>query len=153
MKGNTISNIRSMSVLNKKHSWNSIEKVNATIFKDGDAVFFECGSTFEGMIRVDSLDSGSEGMNIIIGSYGDGRAVINGGMDQGMMTASCDYLEIRDLVFTGAGRKEGNTTDGVFITGTKNLVIDSLEISGFQHSGLHVQRSSNVKIERVYAHD
>lgn len=137
----------------KRHPWKSVEKVNATTFREGDAVYFEGGSTFDGMIRVDSLDSGSEGMNLVIGSYGDGRAVINGGREQGLMTVSCDYLEIRDLVFTGAGRKDGNATDGVLITGTKNLVIDSLEISGFQHSGLHVQSSSNVKIERVYAHD
>ncbi len=137
----------------KRHPWKSIEKVNATTFRDGDAVYFEGGSTFEGMIQLNSLDSGSEGKNLVIGSYGDGRAVINGGKVQAFMTAGCDYLEVRDLVFTGAGRKDGNSTDGVSITGTKNLIIDSLEISGFQHSGLQVQNSSNVKIERVYAHD
>lgn len=137
----------------ERHPWHSIEKVNDMVFKEGDAIYFEGGSTFNGMIQLDSLDSGSEGMNLMIGSYGEGKAVINGGMKQGLMALSCDYLEIRDLVFTGAGRKDGNTTDGVFISGARNLVIDNLEISGFQHSGLHVQNSSEVKIERVYAHD
>src|SRR5665648_69881 len=125
----------------KRYPWKSIEKVNATIFRDGDAVYFEGKSTFDGTIKVDSLDSGSERMNLVIGSYGDGRAVINGGKEQAMMTAGCDYLEVRDIVFTGAGRKEGNTTDGISITGSHNLFIENLDISGFQHSGLHVQRS------------
>jgi len=137
----------------QRHPWRSIEKVNATVFTEGDAVYFEGGSTFNGMIRLDSLDSGSEGANLLIGSYGKGRAVINGGAGEGLLAVGCDHLQLKDLVFTGAGRKEGNTTDGVFITGARNLVISNIEISGFQHSGLHVQSSSNVHIEGVYAHD
>lgn len=137
----------------KRHPWRSIEKVNATVFSDGDAIYFEGNSAFDGMIMLNSLDSGSEGANLFLGSYGDGEAVINGGTAHGLTAVNCDFLQVSDLIFKGAGRKEGNTTDGVYITGAQNLVIDNLEISGFQHSGLHVSRCAYVRIEGVYAHD
>jgi hypothetical protein len=137
----------------KRHPWRSIEKVNATAFKAGDAVYFEGGCTFDGMIRLDSMDSGMDGMDFVLGSYGEGKAVINGGIMQGMMAVNCDFFQVKDLVFIGAGRKNGNTTDGIYFTGAHNLIVNNLEISGFQHSGLHVQNSSNVKIEKIYAHD
>lgn len=133
--------------------WQTIEKVNQLILKSGDAVYFEGGMTFNGTIRLDSSDSGNLKENILIGSFGGGRAIINGGKVEALVANNCSHLEIRDLIFIGDGRKDGNLSDGVFIASAANIRVDNCEMSGFQHSGLHVRKSSEARITNVYAHN
>jgi hypothetical protein len=133
--------------------WRTLEKLNTVSLKPGDAVYFEGGSTFEGTILLGPDDSGKPEQNVVIGSFGSGRATINGGTREGLSASNCSHLLIKDLIFRGDGRKSGNTSDGVFIGETTGLTIDNCEVSGFQHSGLRVFKGTDVRITRVYAHD
>ncbi len=133
--------------------WKTIEKVNLLNLRPGDAVYFKGGSTFNGTLRLDSSDSGSLKENVLIGSFGEGKAIINGGTGEGLVADRCNHLVIKDLIFNGDGRESGNLTDGVFIASSSNLVVDNCEMSGFQHSGLHVRKAIDVKITHVYAHN
>ncbi len=133
--------------------WKTTGKINTLDLNPGDSILFEGGAVFAGTIHFDSLDSGNEEKNLLIGSYGRGRAIIDGTNSEGIVVNNCSHFIIRDLIVKGSGRKEGNITDGVFITGSKNFDLDMLELSGFQHSGLHIHICSNVKISNIYAHD
>ena len=136
-----------------KSPWRTIEKINGTEINPGDAVYFEGGSTFEGTLRLDSNDSGNMESNVLIGSFGAGKAIIKGGNREGLVVDKCNHLLVKDLVFTGNGRKTGNISDGVLINETTDLTIDNCEISGFQHSGLHIHKAIDATIKHVYAHD
>jgi hypothetical protein len=137
----------------KSRPWKTLGKINRTDFQPGDTILFEGGSVFAGTLIFDSLDSGVDGKIVTISSYGNGRAVIDGAGSEGIIVRNCKYFIISDLIVKGLGRKDGNVADGVFITQSGNFNIDSLELFGFQHSGLHIRICSDVRITNVYAHD
>jgi hypothetical protein len=134
----------------REKPWKTVSKINATNFNPGDTILLEGGSLFPGTICLDSLDSGSEGKEIFIGSYGNGRAIIDGGKSEGFVIEGCKYLSLNNLEIKGSGRKEGNNSDGVFITLSEHVNADGLEVSGFQHTGLHVHICSDIQITNVY---
>jgi hypothetical protein len=133
--------------------WMSIDKVNSIELNPGDTVFFKGNQVFSGTLKLDSLDSGDENMNLVITSYGGGRAIIDGGKNSALHAEECSYLNIRELEFRGDGRKEGNVTDGVLIMSSNSMHVDQVEVYGFQHSGLHLYKSNDAKITHVYAHN
>ena len=134
-------------------AWRTIQKVNDTDFTPGTSILFEGGREFEGTIQLTEADAGSAGREIILSTFGEGRAVINGGDKQGVLALDCDHLLVRDLIIVGSGRKTGNTTDGILAGGCDSCSFENLEIQGFQKSGLHIRKSVNAKITHVYAHD
>ncbi|KPL13826.1 MAG: hypothetical protein AMS26_12960 [Bacteroides sp. SM23_62] len=134
------------------NAWKTIQKVNETDFVPGSSILFEGGEEFEGTIQLSGADAGSAGREITISSYGEGRALIKGGDKQGLLATDCDFLVVRDLIFEGSGRKTGNTTDGILITGSDSVLLEKLEVYGFQKSGLHVRKSLKAHITHVYAH-
>lgn len=133
--------------------WMSVEKVNSIDLNPGDTVFFQGNQVFSGTLKLDSLDTGDENMNLVITSYGGGRATLDGGKNQAIYVEGCNYLSIRDLKFKGDGRKEGNVTDGVLIMNSNSVQVNQIEVFGFQHSGLHLYKGNDAKIIHVYAHD
>ncbi len=133
--------------------WQTIAGVNEADLDPGDRVLFEAGQTFQGTIALDTEDSGSEGEKVEIGSYGEGRATIDGGDGSGLVATGCNHLVVRNLNFVGSGRKGGNTKDGVFLSEGEDLLVDEVDVSGFQKSGLAVASVRNARITRVYAHD
>jgi hypothetical protein len=141
------------SGLTAQQAWRTIDKINQTDFSPGDVILFRGGETFAGTIELSAEDSGEENFGIRVSSFGDGKAVINGMNAEGLEADSCHYLTLENLKFEGTGRNSGNTTDGVRITKCDGVVLDQLEVHGFQHSGVHLQRCDNARITRVYAHD
>lgn len=136
-----------------RRPWKSIDRINHTSFSPGSKVLFEGGATFNGTIKLDSLDKGTSDKNIIIGSYGNGNAVIDGGDAEGIIIKECEHFVIKNMVIRGNGRKGGNVADGILISSSDNFNLDSLEVFGFQHSGVHVRDSKNARITHIIAHD
>lgn len=136
-----------------RNPWRSFERVNRMILKPGDTILLEGRSTFGGTLFMDSLDSGEKEGKILISSYGNGKAIIDGGKSQGIVVDNAIYFEISNIVVKGDGRKSGNMTDGVFITSSDSFKLDNIEVYGFQHSGIHVRNSKEARITRVNAHD
>jgi hypothetical protein len=137
----------------KSKPWQSIEKLNSVELLPGDEVHFMGGSTYHGTIVLNSADSGSNERRILITSYGGKKAVINGGTGAGLIAIGCNHLRISDLIFHGDGRKDGNVSDGVYITQATNVAIENCEVSGFQHSGVHMKKVTDAEIMHVYAHN
>lgn len=133
--------------------WQSIAKVNGTNFKPGDHVLFEGGKTFAGTITLDETDSGTNAKKLTVTSYGNGRAIINGGNNSGLIANGCNYLVVKNLNFVGSGRKTGNTKTGVLVRDSEDIEIDHINVSGFQKSGVSAGGVHNIRITNVYAHD
>ncbi|MFO7670479.1 MAG: right-handed parallel beta-helix repeat-containing protein [Bacteroidales bacterium] len=134
-------------------AWKSIDKVNAYGFSPGDSVLFRGGDEFEGTIKLGSEDSGTEPEPLVISSYGAGKAVINGGLQNAIMADSCTYLSLENLELVGAGRKSGNTTDGLLAMNCMGISIVEVKVHGFQKSGIHLHRCDDASITHVYAHE
>jgi len=137
----------------RSRPWKSIAKVNRVKLRPGDRVLFEAGSTFPGTIRLDAEDSGSKRGRIEISSYGKGRATISGGKEAGLVADGCSHLTVRNLVFVGSGRKQGNTKDGVSALNGEEIELDRLDVSGFRGSGVLVSSVRRARVTRVHAHD
>ena len=134
-------------------AWKTIGRVNREKLVPGMQVLFEGGATFEGTIELNESDTGAPGKPVILSSFGNGMAVINGASTLALKVENCRFFTVKNLKFKGNGRKEGNQADGLYLTGCSHGEIDSVEISGFQHSGLSVFKCNNTRITHVYAHD
>jgi hypothetical protein len=141
------------SGLGLDQAWRTIPKVNTMSFKPGDRILFEGGFTYAGTLSFESDDSGTAENRLVVSTFGGKAAVIDGGLRGAFAADACDYLTIRKLVFRGAGRKDRNASDGIFITRSRFVEIDSVEIFGFQHSGLLLHICDDARITHVYAHD
>lgn len=137
----------------REKPWQSIAQVNRMDFAPGDAILFAGGQTFSGTLCLQRGDSGTQERPVRIGSFGNGRATINGGTGGGLQLTGCAYVTISDLAFIGSGRKNGNDGNGVELDRTEHVELDSLDVSGFRLSGVAVLGGRNVRITRVDAHD
>jgi hypothetical protein len=128
--------------------WRSIEKVNATDFEPGDSLRFQGGRRFPGTIVLAPDDD-----LILVTSYGEGPAIIDGANGSGLTASGCTDLTLKNLVFVGSGRKAGNTADGVVLVDSQGLTIDQIDVSGFRGSGLQLDGVHVAKISHVHAHE
>ncbi|MEO6355583.1 MAG: right-handed parallel beta-helix repeat-containing protein [Ferruginibacter sp.] len=133
--------------------WKSIKKINAVLLYPGDEVFFKGGDTFSGSLLLDSASQGKPGMPIFITSYGKGKAVLNGDKSSAVQIKNSHFVTIQNLQLIGAGRKKGNTGDGIFILNSRNIIIHDLDVSGFRNAGVSVYTSAFVDITKVAAHE
>lgn len=137
----------------KQSPWRTIQKLNSIQLKPGDSILLEGGQTFYGTIIVDSNESGTNNKPVVISSYGNNNAIINAGNASALIADHAENLNINHLSFIGAGRKDGNAKNGVAIMHSRNILLNDLDISGFQKAGLLVFSSLNVKVDKVYAHE
>jgi hypothetical protein len=134
-------------------AWRTIGRVNQQDFAPGDRILFRGGDTFQGTIILSADDAGTAVSRLGLSSYGEGKAIISGRESEALKADSCIYLTVEHMEFTGLGRKSGNTTDGLLIRQCDDLVLDELEVSGFQHSGVHVHQCNDAVITHVVAHE
>lgn len=137
----------------KKSPWKTIQKINSIHFNAGDTVLFKAGQSFEGTFFPDSSSQGLFNSPILISSYGKGTAIINGGNAAAIKIEKTKYIVIKKIKLLGAGRKQGNSENGLAINNCNNVIIDDIDISGFRDAGLSVYSSSQIKITNVNAHD
>ena len=136
-----------------EHPLKTIDNLNAMNINAGDSILFHSGDIFKGNLVLDSTKSGSNGKPVVITSYGNGNAIIEGGNGTAITIYNLSYIDINNLTCKGAGRKGGNTKPGITITDCNNISIDDIDVSGFQKSGLQIYSCKNVILNKVYAHD
>jgi hypothetical protein len=137
-----------------EHAWKTIQKVNQVNFEPGDHILFEGGKSFLGTLQFDVSDTGTYGKDIYLGSFGNGRATINATSGTGLNAKQCKFITIKNLNLIGDGRKSGNTGDGISLSYCDNIQIDSVDISGFQHSGLiSKQDGKNYRFTNIKANN
>lgn len=130
----------------------TIKWINSFQLHAGNSVFFAGEQTFAGTLQFKGL-KGTKEQPITIGSYGNGRAIINGENESSIQVSICSWLQVKNLIVTGNGRLKGNTGSGVEFRRTLDCSIDSVEASGFLWSGVKAVGGKNLRITNVYAHD
>ena len=130
----------------------TIEQINKLQLQAGKSVLFAGGQIFAGTLKLSGL-CGTEVQPIVIGSFGTGRAILNGETGNSILADGCTWLQVKNLVLTGNGRLTGNTGSGVELRKVQNCSIDNIEASGFLWSGVKVGGGKNLHITNIYAHD
>jgi hypothetical protein len=136
----------------RKHPFHELDMFATLQLKPGDTIFFRGGNSFNSSIVLDSVN-GKPGKPIVFTSYGKGKARIYSGNKEALSIARSNHLSIISLIIVGAGRKNGNTTDGVKLSNCQSVKIRDLEITGFQKSGLLLFNCKDVEADRVIAMD
>ncbi len=137
----------------RQHPWKNISKVKGLTLNAGDSVLLQGGQIFTGTLIINYHTSGTVAKPVVISSYGNGVATINSSNEAGLILNNCNYIQLQNIKVAGAGRKNGNTASGVTIAYCNNIKIDSLEVEGYQKSGLLLRNCSDIQVQNVYAHD
>lgn len=101
---------------------------------------------------MNSDESGTKENPILITSYGKGTALINGNLKEAVHIKS-NYIRLQNINAKGAGRKNGNTTNGIFIESSNGIVLEKITTEGFQKSGVELNNCTDSRILKVYAKD
>ncbi|WP_426061988.1 right-handed parallel beta-helix repeat-containing protein [Hymenobacter sp. B1770] len=135
-------------------AWQTIDMVNSRTFGPGDRVLFQAGQTFAGTIVLTDTDGGVVSNPVIVGSFGTGRATINGGAGSGLSLRGTTGIRVVNLNFKGLGRKTGNYKGkGVSVAHANGISIDQVDASGFQRAGVDFAYSTNVRVTNVFAYN
>jgi hypothetical protein len=131
--------------------WKTLARVEAAGLGAGDRVLFRGGERFAGTLTLSKV-LGTADARVVLSSYGEGRAKIDGGVGSGLVLESCEYLTVKELSFVGSGRKRGNDGYGVRIARGANNEVDSVDASGFRLAGISTGGDENTRITNVRAH-
>lgn len=85
-------------------AWRTLARVSSNRMYPGDRVFLAAGERFAGPLRLDAKDGGDATEPVVVGSYGLGRATIDGnaGATEGAISVhNTAGVVIRDLVLVG----------------------------------------------------
>lgn len=148
--------------------WRSIDKFNSLDLEPGDNVFFRAGDVFNGILRLDLVDSGTDLSGqllspIRISSYGGGagtRAVFRSPSNAGgLLAMNNGGIELSNLEFFNGGSLASNPQSGIQFTldqsepgGSKHfqhIRLDNVIARGFRRSGLAIYAAGNVGYEDV----
>jgi hypothetical protein len=110
--------------------WNSPNDVNSHIFKAGNSLLINRGTTCNGSLQL--LGSGASGSPVIIDAYGTGSApVINGGAsNQALLLNSQSYWEINNLEIVGGVNYGVYVTGGIAATPINHIYLKNLNVHG-----------------------
>lgn len=123
--------------------WKTSSKVSSMSFGSGDSILFEGGEVF-GPVILSEDESGTSSAPVKLGSYGGGRATLNGGAaSEGLLIYNTGSIEVDNLNVVGDGAGV-NPKGGVFAFVDKggdvklpHLKFSNMDISGF-HNGLMI---------------
>ncbi|MDQ2862420.1 MAG: right-handed parallel beta-helix repeat-containing protein, partial [Bacteroidota bacterium] len=135
------------------HPLKTIQHLNSIHVKAGDTVFFKAKEIFTGTLLLNVSGPGIEENPIVITSYGNGDAVINGANGSAIEINNSSHIKIYNLTCKGSGRKDGNTKNGIAVNNCNEITFENIDISGFQKSGLSVYNSSHIIAKKIYAHE
>jgi len=131
--------------------WQTIGRAAQVNLEPGDRLLFKGGESFAGELLISSEDSGDAGRAVVVSSYGEGRARIDGGNASALIMRDARYVKVQGLDFVGSGRKSGNTASGVCLVKSSNAELDDVDVSGFQKSGVWMSGVEAVRVTRVHA--
>jgi hypothetical protein len=114
-------------------------------------ILFAGDQVFDGTLILNDIQ-GTDSVPVSIGSYGEGRAVINGGNKESIRIENCKKIRIKDIDLKGSGRKGGNTTNGLQLMNSSDCIAENIYVEGFQKSGVDLYNCSAVKILKVTAY-
>ena len=126
----------------KNTAWKNIKKINETEFNPGDSILLEGTQTFQGNIVFDEYDLGTSKKQIFIGSYGNGKAIIDAGDGTAIQALNSAGFHVSNLIVKGIGADKNEGSGVSFINNLRGEIkldfikIDSVDAYGFGWWGI-----------------
>ena len=106
-------------------AWNSLSRVNQTVFQPGDRLLFQSGGRWSGQVR--PKGSGIQDKPIKLGRYGEGPLPrISMGEEAGVVVRfeNQDFWEVSDLEITGGNARPDTVVGGIhFVAGNAGRIL------------------------------
>lgn len=134
----------------QKKPFKSLQKINTLLLKAGDKICLKGGEIFTGTLSL--TVNGEPGRPVIITNYGDSNATVEGGNKEAIIIRG-SYFQLRNIDTKGAGRKNGNVTNGIHLIETSHGTVENIKTEGFQKAGIEINSGKNIDIKKVYAVD
>jgi len=136
----------------KNKPFRSLKKLNSLQLQPGDKIYLKGGEIFQGTLSL--FANGTSDKPIVITSYENtnGNALINGGEREAIILRG-NHFHINNINVKGAGRKTGNTTNGISLIEASDGVVENIRTEGFQKSGIELNSCINLEIKKVKAVD
>lgn len=122
-------------------AWKSLERASKQTFKPGDRLLMKGGEVFHGGLQFDSKDGGDGKKPFVIGSFGEGKAIIDAGDGTAIDLDNAGGVAIEKLVVRGSGYPK-NQGDGIVFRNAKDatastqaISVRHVEASGFAKRG------------------
>ena len=135
-----------------KRPLKTIEEVNKRLQNKTGSILFAGSQVFSGTLSLAGVKA-TNTAPLVIGSYGEGRAEINGGNNEAVTIENCSNIRIENLNLKGSSRIGGNTTNGLRLVSSSNCVVEDIYTEGFQKSGVDLYNCKNVRVLKVKAID
>ncbi|MFZ0280544.1 MAG: right-handed parallel beta-helix repeat-containing protein [Bacteroidales bacterium] len=133
-----------------KRPLKSITEVNTRIQAKPVTLLFAGDQVYEGTLLINNIN-GTASIPLVIGSYGGGRAEIDGGKNEAIRIENCRFLRVENFYLTGDGRKDGNGTNGLQLKDCHDCVVENIIAEGFQKSGVDLNDCRNIQVLKVLA--
>jgi hypothetical protein len=128
----------------------TLQKINSIHIEPGDSIYLKGEEIFQGTLSL--TINGTSDKPVLITSYENknGNAVIDGENREAIILRG-DHFQLKDINVKGAGRKTGNTTNGITLFGATDAFVENVKTEGFQKSGIELNGCKNVSLKNVYA--
>jgi hypothetical protein len=120
-----------------EQAWRTLDRASSAVLLPGERLLLEGGSRFTGRLLIDAADAGDPVRPLVIGSYGEGRAVIEAPADAAVAVVDTAGVEITDLVAVAAGPVRPGAAGIRFFSDLPedrrlaHVVVERVEASGF----------------------
>jgi nitrous oxidase accessory protein NosD len=141
------------SGLSADQAWASLKNVSQLTLRPGDQILLQGGCVFQGPLELSQRCQGTQQQPVVVTSTGPSRAVIYGGDQDAIRIVEARGVSVRNLTILGSGTRTNKLGSGIVIHKAQAVQIDSVETSGFQHGGIFIDASDDVRVTGVYAHD
>ena len=142
----------SLSGDSPEKAWKTLQRVSLQTFGAGDVIYLSGNSSFKGSLILSNL-LGTEEKPIIVTSYGTDKVFINSGDSVAILASNCQYLKLKNIHVSGAGRLKGNKTNGIEMRQCQFSEIDSVSANGYLYSGIRITGGNNIRITHSKAFD
>jgi len=116
-------------------AWRTLDRASAQTVQPGDQILLAGGEHFTGQLRLDSDDAGDPTHPVILGSYGQGRAVVDMTDEPAVSVHNTSGVSIGDLTIVGTAGS--SPVDGITVyndlperTRLVGVRIERVEVSG-----------------------
>lgn len=132
--------------LTQDTAWQTLQKINTTLFQPGDFILFKRGETWDGLLKLRS--DGNASLFITLGDYGTGNKpeINNTGTTHGISLEGRSYIFVKNLKIRSTGGS------GILITeSTKNgmIKIEACDISQCKIDGIAIKDRGRVEINNT----
>jgi hypothetical protein len=133
--------------------WKTLEPIRNLHLGPGDSISLQGGVPVVGSLWFANGLKGTSIHPIVVCSYGKGQAIIEAGNQTAITLNKGQFMVIKNLILKGAGRNRGNTGKGIWLIEAQHVLIDQIDVSGFQKSGIDLTDCSDSRVEHVSAHE